>query len=156
MFNGVFIIFLSLFLLRCNMHGRLMEITVSSKQQNMMQKYNQFRFRNSSLLTVQQLGVRGLRSLHLKGYSIVTLTDKQTWHNWCVKWQQYNNMIVFPILLATILLKKENSRLWNHALSVFMYVSPLPTVSNNNMVDARNWEAERHQRFAVRSHDVQQ
>lgn len=63
------------------MHGWLMEIIVSSKQQNMTQKCNQFRFRNSSLLTVHQLGVRGLRSLYLKGYNIVTLTDKQTWRN---------------------------------------------------------------------------
>jgi hypothetical protein len=149
-------IFLSLFLLGYNMHGWLMEIIVSTKQQNMTQKYDQFSFRNSSLLTVHQLGVRGLRSLHLKGYNIVTLTDKQTWHNWCVNWHQYNNIIDFPMLLATFLFKKENSRLWNHTLSVFMSFYPFPTVSNNNMADARIWVAERNRRFAVRSHDVQQ
>jgi len=84
-----------------------MAITVSSKQQNMTQKYNQFRFRNSSLLTVHQLGVGGLRSLHLRGYNILTLTDTQTWHNWCVNWLQYNNIIVFPMLLASSFLKRK-------------------------------------------------
>jgi len=113
-----------------------MEIIVSSKQQNMTQKYNQFRFRNSSLLTVHQLCVRGLRSSHLKGGNFVTLTDKQPWHNRCVNWHLYNNIIVFPMLLATFFLKKENQRLWNHKLSLFMSY-PFPAVNNNNMADAR-------------------